>query len=316
VLLVGWSGGRGGHELRYAAFVGVVGLALAGSAYSYEGPSSEAAGAAECATARVQYGRNGFIRDPWVTAGRGAASIRGTLYSPYSATLGDARVREAAGLTLYAGRMYKIAWLPRTWPGQARYLVVEGRKTDGTGTFRQRFQRAFSPRFFPSGIVMPSAGCWRLTLRSGGRRWTLDVAAVEPPASPRCDTNPVESGRHPVDAFFTRWVSLTPRSSRISATFSVFVDGVEGAAMYAGGHWPGGANTKILWIVDNPPSGRIELRGLRLDGQGSFQQMESAAVSPAYAFPSIVVVPEPGCWLVHALNGSRGGVLVIRVLAA
>jgi hypothetical protein len=300
-----------------AAFVSVMGLALAGSAYSYDRPSSEAAGAAGCAAARVQYGRIGFERAPWVAAGRGTGSIRGGLWS-YSATLGDARVREARGLTLYAGRTYKIGWLPDTWPGQgqARYLVVEGRKDDGTETFRQRFHRASSPRFFPSGILLPSAGCWRLTLRSGGRRWTLDVAAIEPPAAPRCDTNVVESGRHSVDATLTRWVSLTPRSTRISATFSVFVDGVEGAAMYAGGHWPSGANTKILWIVAYPLGGKLlELRGLRLDDQGSFQQA-ARRVYPQYAYPSHVVVPEPGCWLVHAQTGSRGGVLVIRVLAA
>ena len=305
-----------------AAFVAVVSLALAGSAYSYDHPTSEPGAAAECAAARVQYGRIGFERAPWVAAGRGSASIRGALYT-YSATLGDARVREARGLTLYAGRMYKIGWLPRTWPaqGQARYLVVEGRKAGGTETFRQRFHRASSPRFFPSGILLPSAGCWRLTLRSGGRRWTLDVAAVEPPTSPRCDTNPVESGRHPVDAFFTRWVSLTPRSSRISATFSVFVDGVEGAAMYAGGRWPKGANTKILWIVayrlgvELRGGELLELRGTRLDDPGSFQQA-ARRVYPQYAYPSHVVVPEPGCWLVHAQTGSRGGVLVIRVLAA
>jgi hypothetical protein len=293
-----------------------VSLALAGSAYSQARSSSESSATAGCATARVQYGRAGFERTPWVAAGRGEASIRGALYT-YSETLGDARVREAGGLTLYAGRMYKIGWLPRIWPaqGQARYLVVEGRKAGGTEAFRQRFHRAFSPRFFPSGILLPSAGCWRLTLRSGGRRWTIDVEAIEPPATPRCDTSAVESGRNAVDPFFTRWVSLTPRSSRIFGTFSVWIDGVEGAATYAGGRWPNGANTKILWLVDNPPSGRLELRGVRLDGPGSFQQTESAAGSPTYAFPSIVVVPEPGCWLVHAQNGARGGVLVIRVLA-
>lgn len=300
--------------LRVAAFVAVVSLALAGSAYSHVRSSSESTATADCAAARVQYGRNGFGREPWVAAGRGAASIRGAL-NTYSETLGDARVREARGVVLYAGQMYKIGWLPRTWPGQARYLVVEARRTDGPGAFRQRFRRASSPRFFPSAVLLPTAGCWRLTLRAGGRRWTVDVEAIEAPAAPRCDTNAVESGQNPIDPFFTRWVSLTPRSSRIFGTFSVWIDGVEGAATYAGGRWPNGANTKILWFVVNPPSGRLELRGLRLDGSGSFQQTESAAGSPTYAFPSIVVVPEPGCWLVHAQNGSRGAVLVIRVLA-
>jgi hypothetical protein len=299
--------------LKFTAFVAAVCLALVGSAYSHARSTSQEA--AECGAARVQYGANGFNRAPWVAAGRRAGRLDGFLLASYSETLGDARVREARGLTLYVGRMYKIGWLPRTWPANMRYLIVEARRIDGPGAFRQRFHRAASPRFFPSGLTLPTSGCWRLTLRSAGRRWTLDVEAIEPPATPRCDTTSVEDGPNPVDEFFTRWVSLTPRSSRIYATFSVWVDGIDGAAMYAGGRWPNGANTKILWIVGDPPGGLLELRGLRLDAQGSFQQT-ARQVLPAHAYPSIVVVPDPGCWLVHAQNGSRGGVLAIRVLSA
>jgi hypothetical protein len=286
-------------------------VVLVGSVRSQAGATARAA-AADCAAAGVRYGRNGFERVPWVGAGSGKRAITGFLYT-YSPTLGDARVREAAGLTVYAGRTHKIGWLPRTWPGSARYLVIEARKTDGTEALRKRFHRALSPRFFPSELLLPSPGCWRLTLRSGGRIWTLDIEAIAPPEGPRCDTTRVDQGQNPVDPFFTRWVTLTPRSSRIYATFSVTVDGVAGAAMYAGGRWPGGANTKILWILDEPFGGFLELRGTRLDAHGSFEQRLRPVV-PAYAYPSIVVVPEPGCWLVTAQNGPRGGVLVIRVL--
>lgn len=143
----------------------------------------------------------------------------------------------------------------------------------------------------------------------------LHVQAIEAPSEPRCDTTPVRHDPNPLDEFFTTWIAATPRPSRIYGTFSVSLPGVEGAAIYAGGRFPDGrTNTKVLWLVDEP-SGQLTIAGVRLDAQGSFEQVERAAASPAYAYPSILVVPEAGCWLLKLRTSGRGGVVVMRALA-
>jgi hypothetical protein len=64
-------------------------------------------------------------------------------------------------------------------------LVVRGRRMFGPkGTFVQRFNRAYSVpedptrAFYPSTIIPPSAGCWKLTLTTGKLRNML-VARVD-----------------------------------------------------------------------------------------------------------------------------------------
>lgn len=250
----------------------------------------------------------------WVAAGRGQQRLAGFLYT-YEQTLGDRRVREASGLVVYARAPTKIAWVPRRWTGTGAFLVIAGRRLDGPGSFRQRFRRALAPHFFPSGIAFPAAGCWRLTLRSGSRRWTLHVRAIGRPVEPPCDATAVRRGANPVDSPFTTWVAATPGSANIFATFSISVPGVEGAAIYAGGKWPDGVtNTKVLWLVRDP-SGPLDVAGTRLDRDGSFHQSVRAASSPSYAYPSIRTVPEAGCWLLKLRTSGRGAVIVIRALA-
>lgn len=165
--------------------------------------------------------------------------------------------------------------------------------------------------FYPSGLTIPAEGCWRLSLRSGSRRWTLHVRAITPPAEPRCDTSRLGRGPNPDDPGPPNWVAATPASSGIFASFSI--PGVDGAAIYAGGLWPNGANTKILWLVTNGHDPQLRIRGVRLDGLESFRQ-SAPAVSPAGVYPSIVVVPTPGCWLIVSRSGSRGGAMVVRAL--
>ncbi|MEX2646641.1 MAG: hypothetical protein WD249_10295 [Gaiellaceae bacterium] len=270
-----------------------------------------------CPATPVHYGWNRETpadAAPWIASGRGETRIVGRLYT-FEATLGDRRVREAPGVTLYTGALHKIAWLPRRWEGTGKRLTIAGRRLDGPGAFTRRFQRAVAPQFFPTGLTLPTAGCWQLTLRSNTRRWTLHMQAIEPPSELPCDTTTVRHGTNPVDEFFTTWIAATPRQSRIFGTFSVSLPGVEGGAIYAGGRFPDGrTNTKVLWLVDEP-SGQLTITGVRLDAQGSFEQVERAAASPAYAYPSILVVPEAGCWLLKLRTSGRGGVVVMRALA-
>ena len=85
--------------------------------------------------------------------------------------------------------------------------------------------------------------------------------------------------------------------------------------MYVGGRTPTGGNTKVLWRAERAHEGWIEIFGHRLDASGSFRQLFGMAASPAGYFPSIVVVPEPGCWLLTVRSGSAGGAIVLRALA-
>jgi len=273
--------------------------------------------AAGCPAAQVHYGVNAQAPNdpaPWVAAGRGATRLVGRLYSPYSETLGDERVREANGLVLYAGRRYKVAWLPRRWSGAAEFLTIEGTRLDGPGSFSGRYQRAIAPRFYPSDLTVPTAGCWRITLRTGSLRWTVRVLAIEPPAGVRCDATAVQRGANPVDPGVTgQWVAATPASTGING--GLFIPGIDGAAIYAGGRWPDGANTKILWRTAGIISG-LQISAIRLDGTESFEQILARTAVPWGIYPSIVNVPVPGCWLLTLRGGGRGGVIVLRALPA
>jgi hypothetical protein len=59
------------------------------------------------------------------------------------------------------------------------------------------------------------------------------------------------------------------------------------------------------------------IRGTRLDAPGSFSQTFKEAGGPRGYWPSIVVVPDPGCWLLTVrIAGQEGaaGILVVRVV--
>ena len=83
--------------------------------------------------------------------------------------------------------------------------------------------------------------------------------------------------------------------------------------MYTGGKTPDGGNTKVLWRAERRHEGFVELLGHRIDNAGSFRQV-LGHVGNGY-FPSIVVVPEAGCWLLTVRSGGVGGVIVFRAIA-
>jgi hypothetical protein len=269
------------------------------------GVVAAAALATSCPATPVQYGvQADASREtaPWIAAGPGRKRIVGHLYA-YSAMLGDARVRTSPGFVLYVGRPAKIGWLPRWWGDWGRYLTFDGQRLDGPGVFRQRFRRAVWPQFYPTGLTIPSAGCWRLTLRSGIRRETVVVQAIEPPAGRPCDVSQGEPSR----------LRATPVSSGIVAGWGWrTADG--GAFMYTGGKTPEGGDTKVIWRVERRAESSITLLGHRLDGPGTFRQSFPAAVSEPGAFPSSVVVPTAGCWSLTVRSGHMGGVIVFRAV--
>jgi hypothetical protein len=76
------------------------------------------------------------------------------------------------------------------------------------------------------------------------------------------------------------------------------------ATIYTHGAAPGSRSTKILWYARN---GGFSLRvaGFRLDAPGAFAERFRLAQNGFY--PSIVVVPAPGCWRFTVTSGHRRG---------
>ncbi|MDT5023745.1 MAG: hypothetical protein QOE61_171 [Micromonosporaceae bacterium] len=84
-----------------------------------------------------------------------------------------------------------------------------------------------------------------------------------------------------------------------------------GESLRAGENLTGPSN-KILWIVREPRAGgSLELALRRLDGTGEpVTVVRPADSGPGEICPSIVDVPEPGCWRVEAVwSGHRASVL-------
>jgi len=74
--------------------------------------------------------------------------------------------------------------------------------------------------------------------------------------------------------------------------------------IYAGGELPGGGSTKVLWAPRRVNSPILTISGRQLDGPGNFQQeFRSASGTPTTVYPSIVNVPEAGCWVLTVGNG-------------
>ncbi len=84
--------------------------------------------------------------------------------------------------------------------------------------------------------------------------------------------------------------------------------------IYAGGASPDGRiNMKVLWeLRDGVAKGDLRIRGTKLEGSGGFKALFQPAGQAQ--FPSIVDVPEPGCWRLHLTTGTtRATVTVIAV---
>ena len=80
----------------------------------------------------------------------------------------------AGGTTPGRGVNMKILWRNRSHL-RSRWLLLEGRRLDGEGTFRQGF-RGYGD--FPSIVEIPTAGCWRLDIRNGTGRYSLTFLAI------------------------------------------------------------------------------------------------------------------------------------------
>jgi hypothetical protein len=219
--------------------------------------------------------------------------------------LGDGRVNLSEGVVLRAGRAEKIAWYSKRWGGSR--VTLTGRRLDGRGSFRQVFGASLGAGWYPSGITVPAAGCWELTLKTDGWTRRLVVQAVDPAPKETCDATPVGEDF---------WVKVRPLRSGISGGWG-WKTPEGGALLYTGGTTPTGGNTKVLWR-GRRLGGELVVTGSRLDGEATFRQaFKGAGGQPGY-WPSIVVVPEAGCWLLTVrIVGQTGaaGIVVARVVS-
>ena len=138
-----------------------------------------------------------------------------------------------------------------------------------------------------------------------------------------CDATPVHFGRAPASDAGLRqlpWIAAGRNGSRVVGYLfyylSIFgdarVNGSDGLTIYAGGSGPGGVAMKILWA---PRRTRATLRisGRRLDGPGSLVQTLPQA--SGRMFPSIIRIPQVGCWRLTIGTGKRRATVTVAAVA-
>ncbi len=191
--------------LRLCATLGAI-LVLAGACNSSKSavePStpttsntvrSAAASKSSCNPPQVQYTPypghgDGLSQIPWIRGEPRASELVALLwYWPQEwqrRHLREARI--FTGGVAPAGYNVKVMWvfLSRSAAGRAgSELVVEGRRLDGPGRFKDSFAaisyagQGEAPSY-ASIIVVPEPGCWRLNLSSGALRTHADFRAVK-----------------------------------------------------------------------------------------------------------------------------------------
>jgi hypothetical protein len=87
--------------------------------------------------------------------------------------------------------------------------------------------------------------------------------------------------------------------------------------IYTGGDPPSGGSTKVLWMVRPLYTSKVIIAGRQLDGAGTFEeQFRSASSTDGTVFPSIVDVPNAGCWLLTIRNGPVVGRFAVVAIAS
>lgn len=168
--------------MRFLALTAVAGLALVSGSVSTA--RSERGQAASCIAARVHYepGPREDVRGvPWVSAGRRGREIFGYLFYYTPELRATKRLKIYAGGECPGGGSTKILWFVRQ--AVSPLLTITGDQLDGVATFQEQHRSASaggSGTVFPSIVVVPNAGCWRLTVRNGGKTARFAVVVVDP----------------------------------------------------------------------------------------------------------------------------------------
>jgi len=141
------------------------------------------------------------------------------------------------------------------------------------------------------------------------------LAALSLAGSPVCPATTVHYEPGPVG---TPWLRVGGVTANLfyyggRTLMDANVNQSDGAAIYPDGRTLDGA-TKILWRVPRAAGATLTLTARRLDGDGSFTQRFPRRGRGQ--FPSIVNVPQPGCWRLALRTGGTRTTFVVRAVAA
>ncbi len=134
--------------------------------------------ASACISAPVSYASPpdlGAPSIPWIHAG----PVSGYLFyygasGPWKTQPDRVLITPRGGIP--GGYQTKILWHVR---GGSGTITLVGRRLDGANRFRQRFP-GISGGYFPSIVVVPSDGCWRITVSSRRRTGRFAFLALAP----------------------------------------------------------------------------------------------------------------------------------------
>jgi len=159
---------------------------------------------------------------------------------------------------------------------------------------------------------------------------SLPITQLKPeaPIPSMCPTTPIYRGGKQ-NVFVTSeipWVQAQPTSSGIVGHlfYAPYTLAEKGSYrfLHTGGVYPtDGTNTKILWTIDHPNIlATVQIAGTNLSSPGkTFHQdidptSSPIVVSPPSQYPSIIVVPNAGCWRLQVSSGQASGTIIMWVV--
>ena len=161
-----------------------------------------------------------------------------------------------------------------------------------------------------------------LVLLAGTSSVPAQAAARQASSTTACASSRIQVAQAPTASLQgIPWLAASPHSSGISGYFFFIRPGAKAAdaTLHTGGKMPNGDSTKVLWIVGNEGAGSsLIVDGQNLTGPGRSHQSFPVAGGglPGANFPSILMVPTPGCWRFLLRSGTARGTVVLPVVAA
>lgn len=299
-------------------------------------PSADSpAGAGGCETPRVRYtpypGGDESMRSlPWIEAEPRELQPVGLLWYWPENWHGLDHARVFTGGVAPAGHSAKVLWAflaPAARERGGEQLVIEGRNLDGPGTWRETFAaisyagQEGAPSY-ATALDLPTPGCWRLRLRTGDLRATVDVLAVD--LRSRCRAARVRTTGYP-GVGEGAWIEGTGGLTVALGYWPEAWRDLPRARVYTRGRAPGaGAQAKVMLAFHgerrrNRGGDRLVLVGHHLDGAGTvrdtFAAIDYAGRRGAPSYAAILDLPEPGCWRLTAATADLRGTVDILALA-